>query len=266
MTELRKAQLVMQDILDYVTEFCDKNEITYWLDSGTLLGAVRHKGFIPWDDDIDICMLRDDYNKFLELFKKNLDKRYRVLNDTEDSDYTHPFTKVLSTLHFCGSSEIKNNGIWIDIFPMDYYNKEFYEELSEFGSLRGKRIKNKRKLKEKVNIFVKIKLLLEQRIIKIKRDKLKRKLLKAQNLGKKEILKYPLSIVIAPENIEYIDVFPIKKVIFEGKKYSSPFNFDIYLKKLYGDYMQLPKKENRVPHFNGKYNFDAKDLERILNK
>ena len=63
--EVKKIQL---EILDVTTEFCDKHNIKYWLDSGTLLGAIRHKGYIPWDDDIDIAMLRPDYDRFLKLF------------------------------------------------------------------------------------------------------------------------------------------------------------------------------------------------------
>ena len=74
--ELRQLEL---DILDYVAKFCDEHGITYWLDFGTLIGAVRHKGYIPWDDDIDISMRRNDYEKFVKLFNDcNHNDRYKL--------------------------------------------------------------------------------------------------------------------------------------------------------------------------------------------
>ena len=80
--EVKKTQI---EILDIVSSFCDKNSIKYWLDTGTLLGAIRHKGYIPWDDDIDIGMLREDYDRFSQLFN-NHNERYRFvcLDNTED--------------------------------------------------------------------------------------------------------------------------------------------------------------------------------------
>ena len=74
--QLKKIQL---EILDVVTQFCDANGIRYWLDSGTLLGAIRHKGYIPWDDDVDLGMLREDYERFLSIFNKSND-RYRAVS------------------------------------------------------------------------------------------------------------------------------------------------------------------------------------------
>lgn len=73
---LRKAQLRMLNILLEIDRICQKNNIEYWLAEGTLLGAVRNKGFIPWDDDIDICMLREDYNKFIKIAPKELNSEY----------------------------------------------------------------------------------------------------------------------------------------------------------------------------------------------
>ena len=84
---LRKAQLIMLNELIELDRICKKNNINYWLDGGTFLGAVRHKGFIPWDDDVDVCMLEADYNKFLEKAVKELDSGYFI--QTLKTDIIH---------------------------------------------------------------------------------------------------------------------------------------------------------------------------------
>ena len=79
---LRKAQLIMLDMLIEFDAICKKHQLQYWLDSGTLLGAVRHQGFIPWDDDIDICMERNDYQKFIQICSQELSKEYFLQTKT----------------------------------------------------------------------------------------------------------------------------------------------------------------------------------------
>ena len=91
--ELRKIQI---EILDVVSKFCDDHEINYWLDGGTLIGAVRHKGYIPWDDDIDLGMLRPDYDKFMRLFNEH-NTRYKFHCIENDPKFYVPFGKVLDT-------------------------------------------------------------------------------------------------------------------------------------------------------------------------
>ena len=93
--ELRKLQLVQLDILNVIDDFCVKNNIKYSIAYGTILGAVRHGGFIPWDDDLDICMLREDYDKFIELWKDS--DEYILQNHNTDRDFTQSFTKIRKT-------------------------------------------------------------------------------------------------------------------------------------------------------------------------
>ena len=115
--ELKRVQL---EILDMVTQFCDANGIRYWLDSGTLLGAIRHKGYIPWDDDIDLGMLREDYERFVSVFNESND-RYRVLSFEWNPDFGFPFAKVCDTTTVLYEPDERGRkmAINIDIFPYD---------------------------------------------------------------------------------------------------------------------------------------------------
>ena len=90
--ELKRIEI---NILDYVADFCNKNGITYYLDGGTLLGAIRHKGFIPWDDDIDIAMPRKDYDRFVHMCLD--DSRYKILSYETDEKYIYSFAKVVDS-------------------------------------------------------------------------------------------------------------------------------------------------------------------------
>ena len=84
---LRKQQLRMLEMLQYIDFVCKKHNIRYWLCSGTLLGAVRHGGFIPWDDDVDIEMLREDYKRLVRILKKDIDSRYALQTHSTDANY-----------------------------------------------------------------------------------------------------------------------------------------------------------------------------------
>ena len=121
--ELQQAKKIMISILEEIDIICKKNNINYWIESGTLLGAVRHGGFIPWDDDIDIGMLRDDYNKFLKVCEKDLSNDLFVQNFNTESNISFQWSKIK---HKHSKIIEKKNcechqGLFIDIFQYDYY-------------------------------------------------------------------------------------------------------------------------------------------------
>lgn len=122
-SKMKKVWAVELDMLKKIDEICKKYGITYFADSGTLIGVIRHKGFIPWDDDIDIVMLRDDYNKFLEVAKEELDYPYFLQTAYTDKGYCreHAQLRNSSTTGFILSDEkaMFNKGIFLDIFPLD---------------------------------------------------------------------------------------------------------------------------------------------------
>ena len=124
-TTLRKAQLRMLDILVEVDRICRKHHIPYWIEYGTLIGAVRHGGFIPWDDDLDIAMMKEDYDRFLSIAPKELSDQFVVQNLDSEKFFPLPFTKIVDTKTktvdaSIGSFNNKRNhtGLWVDIFPV----------------------------------------------------------------------------------------------------------------------------------------------------
>lgn len=123
---------MLLEMLKYIDDFCARYEIKYFLAYGTLLGAVRHRGFIPWDDDIDIWMFRKDYERFIELFSKSEKKQY-FISSCKNRNTNVPFCKVIDSYTYIRDKGKLVNGLFIDVFPLDncpnkektihYYNK-----------------------------------------------------------------------------------------------------------------------------------------------
>ena len=126
--ERKKLWAVELDLLIKLDEVCKRENIKYYIDAGTLLGAVRHKGFIPWDDDIDVMMFREDYEKFLNLPEDAFPEPYFVHSPHTDSNYLRPHiqlrnSKTTAIVKNEGVSKLKNQGIFLDIFPMDVVSR-----------------------------------------------------------------------------------------------------------------------------------------------
>lgn len=118
------AQKVMLEILVEIHRICVENDITYWLEAGTLLGAIRHKGFIPWDDDCDVSMPRKDYERFLQIAQEKLPETMFLQTKETDKEYPLPWAKIRKNgtlLIETGETgeEKYHHGIFVDIFPYD---------------------------------------------------------------------------------------------------------------------------------------------------
>ncbi len=242
-------------ILDIFVSFCKKNDLTYFLYGGTLLGAARHKGMIPWDDDIDISMPRTDFNKLLELshlFPDNVYLDYYTTNKL----YWLPFAKIRlkNTIYlesFLKDSKM-NSEFWIDIFPLDYCNDDLNiakikkEKIWRYSNLLAlkahvqsqKKENLKRSFLKMLIIFIPRKLIISLRNKYFKNNDSTNYYM---NYGSKYKVEKQLHLID-----EY---YPASTIIFEGKKYNCPKNIDYVLKKIYGnDYMELPPLEKRVNH------------------
>ena len=240
------------DILDFIDDFCNTNDLKYFLIGGTLLGGYRHKGFIPWDDDIDVAMMRDDYDKFIKLFKNN-ENFYLDCYKTNEN-YWLPFLKVRKR----NTSYVENvlvnysgdNGIWVDIFPID--NGGLLDTFRfKFVSFTRIVLSKKNNVLYTKNGFIK------ELLISICTIFPKKFLIFWQEFFMK-ICKNNDSEFVLNLGSQYGEkkqkhlrknFLPLKLIEFEGKKYSCPANSENILKKIYGvNFMQLPPVEKRVTH------------------
>ena len=243
-SDLRNLQLRMLSILDEIDRICRDHGIDYWLTGGTLIGAVRHGGFIPWDDDIDIKMTIEGYKKFLEIAPSCLPPHLVIQNHDTDKYYFFRFGKVRDLrskiTELTGVDRFyKYKGAFVDIFPCGSYSKTLYT-IAWFLQINclirpAKYIPWKwfHTLLIGVNHVVGKIYGLFNRIEKIKHSK---GVLNAYGTHDK--------FIDIPED----SVFPVKDILFEGKRFLGPADPDRYLRLYYGDYMRLPDLDKIETH------------------
>ncbi len=246
-TKLRKAQLRMVEILVEIDKVCRKHNITYWLDYGTLLGAVRHKGFIPWDDDVDICVMRKDYNKIRKCLQEELPKQFLYTDWTTDKYFFSNYGRVRDKKSFCYYPYFvkqKEQGLWVDIFKMekvpsmkikkiiDFFYGRVFREIHHYGDVAYKSILRKYFVRFLAYIafpFVYL-MIYFSRILSIFSKGLITPSYSTNPYNSRRYEKY---------------IFPCKELEFEGHKFFVPNNYDAHLKLIYGDYMKVPPVDKR---------------------
>lgn len=255
---LQELKEIEFDILKMFDAFCKENNIRYFLSNGTLLGAVKYKKFIPWDDDVDLLIPREDYNRMISLFKD--DDRYQLFAYEKKQEYRYPFAKL------CDMTTRKvepgyNNGIElgvdIDLFPLDAWNDDFKKAKQEVKNIRKNmmclglaKLKKpdsvnsiKRFIKGIVMVFCKM-FGSKYFIKKIIKESYKAE--KTSNyLGCKSWCIYGEREIIPAEAFS-----GTVEVEFEGEKFPAPIGYDVYLRSLYGDYEKDPPIEKQKSHHN----------------
>jgi lipopolysaccharide cholinephosphotransferase len=252
---------IMMGILSYIDSVCADNSIQYSLSGGTLLGAVRHQGFIPWDDDIDVMLLRDQYDKLISILSEQTKDEYKLV-DFMDKGNPYAFAKLCDTRTFCRGplAEVSTMGIYIDIFPIDYLpdgqaeRRSFLVEMKQkqkdlnFYSWRtyNKATSYSKKMIKSVLFLPKY---LRYRFTRSEyADK--------QHLGE-QMKAYNATAFVGFTGSQYApdkEFFPIElfdkyiRLQFGSQKFSAIAGYDGYLRQLYGDYMKLPPVESRVNH------------------
>ncbi len=239
---LRKAQMRMLEILKIVDSIFSKHHIDYYLDGGTLLGAVRHGGFIPWDDDIDISVRREDFSRIKRVLQKELPNNLVFQDRFTDWNLPVLIAKVRDKNSYYYEEEctnrLKEKGLFIDIIPMEKIPSWSWKQKLDYWyghCVRG--IHNYSSFQDKIISYL--------------------------------LFPFAWSIVALTRCINYLipspqladvygwkptgfymkyDVFPIKRIQFEDFQACVPNNPDAVLKALFGNYMQIPPEEKRKVH------------------
>ena len=263
--ELDEIKQTEIGILDYVVDKCNIHGLRYFLAYGTLLGAVRHKGFIPWDDDVDIWMPRPDYERLIAIVKDAGDGRFRI-KSLHDADHYYEWAKVCDTTTRVEETGLQEAGagVWLDIFPMDGMESEGCIARWRFAIRTRPRVAAvygemppvpNRLMKPCVFLFWRLCRRIGFRFFLDATDRLSQK--------------YPYD---GSPYVGYLADYGSRTnhypkeffgeacmVEFEGRTYRAPRNYDAVLTSLYGNYMQLPPEDRRLPHRMTAYRLDRQE-------
>ena len=250
--ELKTIQL---DMLKDIHSFCVSHDIKYSLAFGSLLGAIRHKGYIPWDDDIDIMMRRDEYERFITTYGND---RYKIADLSVNPDYGLPFAKVedVRTIMHEMVEGTTEYGIYIDVFPVDnipddiFQRQVFYQKKNFWNVLYNLKVIKVRRGRSMAKNAI---LMLAHILLRpIKRTYIVRKMSQiAQSYNVAKTIDVGIVVPADSRIEEAIPSSSFNEYIickFEDAEVQTIGEYDKYLKAAYGDYMQLPPVEKRVSH------------------
>lgn len=261
---LKHLQNLELMILKDFIETCEKNNLIYYIYGGSLLGAVRHNGFIPWDDDIDVIMFREDYEMFKKVFLVENNEKYELLTHEIYDDYFFLFSKIMlknTKFEEWWVNQVKFNlGINIDIFVLDYvpdnnlkcfFQTKICRFLDRFLTLSSIKLEGYPFLIQNVsNVIHSFLKLLNIKPVKII-DVCQNLLTKYDNTQRV----CDISALHHPQIYNVVDFKGDKKIPFEDIEVNIPINYHAILEQIYGDYMQLPPEEDRYNHITQNLDF-----------
>lgn len=266
--DLRIIQLLQLDLLSEIDRICRENNLKYYIIAGTLLGAVRHGGFIPWDSDIDIAMFRKDYDKLMEIGNSKIDEKYFIQSDKSDPNTRSSFAKVRinDTKFIEKGNKIKDShyGFYVDIFPLD----DIKGEPSKTDFLFGKFLKLLQRIKAFRNgkvfstkfsrtlialISSAVTIFIPKRVID---SIIYKAMTKDNNKGYNYVTNYCSRYGIKKQFMSYEIYGEPVEIEFEGRKFWAPNQYLYWLDRIYGNYMELPPEKERITTIYSKYDYD----------
>ncbi|MDR1500523.1 MAG: LicD family protein [Tannerellaceae bacterium] len=254
-TVIRQAQLVLLRMLKVIDHICRRHKIEYWLCSGTLLGAIRNKGFIPWDDDLDICMLRDDYERFVDVAGREFPDDMALQTRETDPGYKYlclpcKVRDRKSVIIIPCQDKESPLGLFVDIFPADRYHlncfvfglEKMIKAYNTFicKSLDSVYFAHESTPRRILSFFHPVFLFLVTRYMKHAR----RLIARNKKLGDKCRIGHGFD-TLWKRYFRHSDIYPLIEVTFEGSTFLAPHSPDTYLRTLYGDNYMTPLPESK---------------------
>lgn len=263
-SNLRKLQLTEQKILDIFVDICTKNHLRHYLLGGSLLGAIRHGGFIPWDDDVDVCMPRKDYDIFLELADRELSEPYYLACSEHNPEYRYCFARIANRevkIKNCSANIPRIEDAWIDIIPMDGMPEGGLSLVIHKFKLKYWRAANQLAQYDELVDQKRKRGMLESLAVKVAGWKIFRNIFHYPNCIRhiqNELKKYAYddydTVINYMAAYGFEETFPKRwfqegaSYHFEDKDYVGPIDYDAVLKQIYGEYMELPPEDQRNKH------------------
>ncbi len=244
---LKRLQDTLFEMLLWLDDIFKENNVTYFLMYGTLLGAVRHQNFIPWDDDLDICIMKEDYERAMRLILENLPKKYALESKKTDPKYQLNFNKLIyipSHTHnniYPSLNNFKWPGISLDLFRcwkdrrsiFSITQKKYFNELINTRYVLKTGIWST-KISAFLSLFYKTPLVIGSYLL----DKI---------APKKDAYTTDPTDQTVP--LWKDELFPLSPVLFNGKTFYAPAKYDAFMRRHFGNYMQVPDREHRLTHY-----------------
>ena len=270
---LKHLQQVELMILKDFVDTCEANNIRYFGFGGTAIGALRHKGFIPWDDDIDVCLPAEDFNKLLDIYDKEWSEKYSIMNTARDINYPFPTTRImLKGTQFCEEALASlplDLGIFLDVYCFDNVSDDEKEyQKQAFDAWFWSHMRILVDVPRPVILADGIKGKLLKAAVTMGRGVCKLLHLSTQKMYEREQEARNRFAHVKTKRIAYLhdtdrfvntypvdEVFPVDKLDFDGIQVAFPNQNNKFLRMLYGDYMQMPPVEKRKNHYPARLDF-----------
>ena len=259
---LEELKRIEFDILKHFDAFCKEHSIRYFLSNGTLLGAVKYKKFIPWDDDVDVLVPRDDYDRFLRLYEDSA--QYQLFSFEKDGKFHYPFAKLCDLSTKKVMPEFRNGdvipGLEIDIFPLDCWHSDYETAQKEARSISRDIMFLQASQYIKSPVKNRIKSLVWQLVAVYARFRkgkyFNKNIIKKSRANRRDDPAYvgcKAWCIYGTKEVIPAEVFAdVTYVEFEGEIFPAPIGYDTYLTSLYGNYRLDPPKEKQKTNHNFK--------------